>query len=174
MVERIDADTADGVELANAEPERAVWHTVVTPMYGEGQWVIDSDGRVTATGDAALVMPSRTLECAPGPATPFGTDAGGWARFDDDALAGTVLDGADLTGTALDGADRTDTVLDRLLAGVSVTEVPDPLLEPLVFTDPASGERIIVTFRPPPREPTRRPTSADRPADATRSKPSRF
>lgn len=154
-VEQPGAATTDGVWWAHAVRRLGVVrHTVVTPMYGEGQWVIDSDGRVTATGDAALVMPSRSLECAPGPATPFGTDAGGWARFDHEALAGTVLDGADLTGTVLDGQ----------VGETAVPEVDDPPLDPMVFNDPASGERIIVILKPPPLEPTRQLANADRAA----------
>ena len=142
----------------------------MTPLYGEGQWVIDTDGRVTATGDAALVMPSRTLECAPGPATPFGTDAGGWARFDHDAVAGTVLESADLTGSVLDRPDLAGILFDSMIPELPVVELGDPLLEPMVFTDPASGERIIVTFGLPPRDSVPRSTSSLRPAgnlDAT-------
>ncbi len=80
-----------------------VEHTVVTPMYGEGQWVIDSDGRVTATGDAALILPARDLQCDPGPATPFGTDAAGWREITSGIVDGTVLEGADLSRTILSG-----------------------------------------------------------------------
>ncbi len=76
-------------------------HTVVTPLFGEGQWVIDSDGRVTATGDAALILPRRDLQCDPGPATPFGTDAAGWRQITSSILDGTVLEGADLSRTIL-------------------------------------------------------------------------
>jgi murein DD-endopeptidase MepM/ murein hydrolase activator NlpD len=145
------ARTADTIDSATPEPERAVWHTVVTPMYGEGQWVIDSDGRVTATGDAALIMPSRTLECAPGPATPFGTDAAGWASYDHDTLTGTVLEDVELGGTALDtGRLRGPQLLD-MIRELSLAEPShEPPLEPIVFTDPATGEKIIVTFDAPP------------------------
>lgn len=145
--------TSEPVVSAIVQAERAVWHTVVTPMYGEGQWVIDSDGRVTATGDAALIIPSRTLECGPGPATPYGTDAAGWTHPHHDALTGTVLDGVDLTGTMLDSVVSERSALS-----------PDPLLEPTVFTDPASGELIIVILGAPPDEAVRLPASADRPA----------
>ena len=53
--------------------------TVVTPLFGDGSWSIDSDGRVVAVGDAALVIPSRGLDCRPGPTSPYGTDAAGWS-----------------------------------------------------------------------------------------------
>ena len=157
LTSELDPDTnepidADPVDPATTEPEPTIWQTVVTPMYGEGQWIIDSDGRVTATGDAALIMPSRTLECAPGPATPFGTDAGGWDRFDDGALTGTVLEDADLA----------DTVLDAELAGLFVVESDDPVPEPLVFVEPASGERIIVILSPTVPESGRLPISSER------------
>jgi murein DD-endopeptidase MepM/ murein hydrolase activator NlpD len=174
-LDTVDLAAADRVAPATTEAEPAVSHTIVAPMYGEGHWVIDSDGRVTATGDAALIMPSRTLECAPGPATPFGTDAAGWARFDHDALAGTVLEGSDLTGTvletahlvgSLESAGLTGILFDSLLLELSVVELHDPLLDPMVFTDPASGERIIVTFEPPPPEPNRLSTSSDRWAES--------
>ncbi len=88
---------------ADGSPAFPTEHTVVTPMYGEGQWVIDSDGRVTATGDAALILPRRDLQCNPGPATPFGTDASGWQDVTADLLVGTELEGADLSTTVLDG-----------------------------------------------------------------------
>lgn len=55
-----------------------VARTTVRPLWGSGQWIIDSQGRVTATGDAALITPSRDLGCRPGPTTPHGTDAAGW------------------------------------------------------------------------------------------------
>ena len=83
--------------------ERTIEHTVVTPLFGEGQWVIDSDGRVTATGDAALILPRRDLQCDPGPATPFGTDAAGWRQITSGIVDGTVLEGADLRRTILAG-----------------------------------------------------------------------
>jgi murein DD-endopeptidase MepM/ murein hydrolase activator NlpD len=56
--------------------------TTVTPAYGDGVWSIDSDGRVIATGDAALIMPSRSIPCDHGPTVPFGTDAAGWVIVD--------------------------------------------------------------------------------------------
>src|SRR5690606_15553007 len=102
------ADAPGGIEaLATAPttrtPERPVLaRTVVTPLFGSGQWTIDTDGRVTATGDAALIVPSRDLACSDGPTVPFGTDAAGWTLTPDDAvLAGTNLEGADLQGTVL-------------------------------------------------------------------------
>ena len=100
-VASIVAPPVDAVAAA-AVADPPVEHTVVTPMYGEGQWVIDSEGRVTATGDAALIMPRRDLQCDVGPATPFGTDGAGWDEVGPDALDGTVLADADLSGTVLD------------------------------------------------------------------------
>ncbi len=102
--------------------ERPIEHTVVTPLFGEGQWVIDSDGRVTATGDAALILPRRDLQCDPGPATPFGTDAAGWREITSGIVDGTVLEGADLSRT--------------ILAGV-VPKPEPPATDPAIPTDPA-------------------------------------
>ncbi len=102
--------------------ERTIEHTVVTPLFGEGQWVIDSDGRVTATGDAALILPRRDLQCDPGPATPFGTDAAGWRQITSGIVDGTVLEGADLSRTIL----------------ADVVPAPEPpVTDPAVPTDPA-------------------------------------
>jgi murein DD-endopeptidase MepM/ murein hydrolase activator NlpD len=161
LIAQLVDNTADRIDSAAAEQEREVWHTVVTPLYGEGQWVIDSDGRVIATGDAALIMPSRTLECAPGPAIPFGTDAAGWADYGHDTLTGTVLDGVELTGTGLDTGPLTGPQLRDMIRELSLGDPHEPLLEPVVFIDPATGEKIIVTFEPPPHDTTTsRPTAS--------------
>lgn len=66
-----------GAVPADASDE-GVAYTTVSPLYGDGAWYIDSRGRVTATGDAALIQPSRGLGCLAGPAVPYGTGAGGW------------------------------------------------------------------------------------------------
>ena len=182
-------------------PEPVVEHTIVTPMYGDGQWVIDSDGRVTATGDAALIMPRRDLQCDLGPATPFGTDSAGWDAVEADVLDGTVLADADLADTVLDDVVP-DKVIPSLLplasrmtsklppvdpaavsdagplvdaatatfagiltlpgsspvavdgSGLTVdgeSIVDDPIGQPMAFTDPATGEAIIVVFDLPPQ-----------------------
>jgi murein DD-endopeptidase MepM/ murein hydrolase activator NlpD len=93
------AATQPGV-VAPVEPP--VVHTAVTPLFGTGQWIIDSEGRVTATGDAALIAPRRDLACDPGPESAFGTDAAGWGALEADVLTGTVLEGVDLAGTVLE------------------------------------------------------------------------
>ncbi len=49
----------------------------IEPLFGDGAWNIDPDGRVTATGDAALIEPGRDLGCPSGPEEPFGTGAAG-------------------------------------------------------------------------------------------------
>jgi len=49
----------------------------ISPLFGTGVWSIDAVGRVTATGDAALIRPGSATVCPPGPDTPFGTGAGG-------------------------------------------------------------------------------------------------
>lgn len=49
----------------------------IAPLFGTGAWNIDAVGRVTATGDAALVYSKSPEGCPPGPATPFGTGAEG-------------------------------------------------------------------------------------------------
>ncbi|WP_276967081.1 M23 family metallopeptidase [Desertimonas flava] len=59
-------------------PSENVASTTVRPLWGNGSWSIDSQGRVTATGDAALISPSRGLGCLDGPTVPHGTDAAGW------------------------------------------------------------------------------------------------
>ncbi len=146
---------ADGVQ----HPQLA--STVVTPLFGSGQWTIDTDGRVTATGDAALIIPGRDLPCADGPAAPFGTDAAGWIPEPDDAvLQGTTLDGVDLTGTVLQGvlpAATTQLVpasagqpnpLDML--GLSTAAMPtDQPAYPYAahaFRLPATGETVLLLF----------------------------
>ncbi len=192
-----DTTTEPGATVEPLEP--IVEHTVVTPMYGEGQWVIDSEGRVTATGDAALIMPRRDLQCDVGPATPFGTESAGWSEVDHGVLDGTVLQDADLTGTVLADVvpeppapvitellplaarftgktpnsaagpfvDDAPATLESILAappggallvdGNDVTfdgesVIDDPISQPMAFTDPATGETIIVVFElPPPR-----------------------
>jgi murein DD-endopeptidase MepM/ murein hydrolase activator NlpD len=186
---------------ATVQPvEQIVEHTVVTPMYGEGQWVIDSEGRVTATGDAALIMPRRDLQCDVGPATPFGTESAGWDEVDHTVLEGTVLEEADLTGTVLDHvvpdpplavipelsalAARVTTKLPVAVEGPPVDDAismvesisssapggsvvvdsddvtvdgesvsDDPISQPMAFTDPATGETIIVVFELPRARP---------------------
>ena len=60
------------------QPGPGTAYTTVTPLYGDGAWYIDSQGRVTATGDAALIEPSHGLGCLAGPSILHGTDAGGW------------------------------------------------------------------------------------------------
>ena len=167
LVAQLGGNTADRIDSPADERERAVWHTIVTPLYGEGQWVIDSDGRVIATGDAALIMPSRTLECAPGPAIPFGTDAAGWADYGHDSLTGTVLDDVELTGTVLDTGQLTGPQLLDMIRELSLGDPHEPLLEPVVFTDPATGEKIIVTFEPPPDDTTPAPANSARPVGSS-------
>jgi hypothetical protein len=159
LLAQLGADAARSTDSAKAEEEHAVWHTIVTPMYGEGQWVIDSDGRVTATGDAALIMPSRNLECAPGPAIPFGTDAAGWADYDHDTVTGTVLENVDLTGTVLDphGELAEPSIRDM----IRELSLGDPH-EPVVFTNPAAREKIIVTFERPSQDTPPAPINSDR------------
>lgn len=49
----------------------------IAPLFGTGAWNIDAVGRVTATGDAALIYSKSPEGCPPGPATPFGTGAEG-------------------------------------------------------------------------------------------------
>jgi len=111
-----------------------VEHTVVTPLFGEGQWVIDSDGRITATGDAALILPRRDLQCDPGPATPFGTDAAGWRAITSSIVDGTVLEGADLSHTIL----------------ADVVPAPKP-----PATDPAApADAAVATDAAAPTDPT--------------------
>jgi hypothetical protein len=206
-------DPAAVADAATEVAEPIVEHTVVTPMFGEGQWVIDSEGRVTATGDAALIMPRRDLQCDVGPATPFGTDGAGWGEVTAEALDGTVLAEADLTGTILDDVipevpeDVVESLLPlavRLTSKVTELAVPgydvmapaqvseagpivdapsvaeavaptpttgtvvvdeghvtvdgervvhDPISQPMMFTDPATGETIIVVFELPPAPP---------------------
>jgi hypothetical protein len=110
--------------------------TTVIPLYGSGVWQIDSEGRVTATGDAALIEPSRDLNCRLGPRSPFGSDAGGWSEglFDPTQLAGTELDGVDLTGTSL---------LPLALTAVDEPPVPIPA-DVKTFHDPGTGQVIEV------------------------------
>lgn len=127
----------------------AVETTTVTPLFGTGVWQIDNEGRVTATGDAALIVPSRALTCMPGPTTPFGTDAAGWTTSPTtDLLAGTVLDGIDVMDTALAG------VLPA--PPVEATPAPRPgrraaraalAPRPVAFVNPATGETILVVDR---------------------------
>ena len=50
-------------------------HRKVIDQVAEGDRVVT---RVTATGDAALIIPAGDLACAPGPLERFGTDAAGW------------------------------------------------------------------------------------------------
>ncbi|PIE32025.1 MAG: hypothetical protein CSA55_04265 [Ilumatobacter coccineus] len=51
----------------------------VSPMWGEGRWLISESGHVVATGDAALISPSRGVRCAAGPTEPYGYGAAGWS-----------------------------------------------------------------------------------------------
>lgn len=48
-------------------------HRVVSSTTGNGTWYIDDAGRVTATGDAALITPTGQTD----PSIPYGTDAAG-------------------------------------------------------------------------------------------------
>ena len=48
-------------------------HRVVSTTTGHGRWIIDDAGRVTATGDAALIAPTGQA----GPDIAYGTDAAG-------------------------------------------------------------------------------------------------
>ena len=67
----------DPSPVADAAPgDRPVSNVTVRPGALSGHWMIDSDGRVTATGDAALVAP--TWSCEPDGDT-FGSDASGWS-----------------------------------------------------------------------------------------------
>jgi murein DD-endopeptidase MepM/ murein hydrolase activator NlpD len=174
------------VLAANAgsdDPNRLVASTVVVPSTGRGQWVIDSDGRVTATGDAALIMPSPDVDCAPGPIFPFGTDAGGWDAVRSDVLDGTVLEGVDLTGSQLldvvppedpttpvqsvDPSAASIETADDIPTEIVLQNVPLPsvkwnadkdkaaarmgadiedLRDPMAFTDPSTGQTILVVF----------------------------
>jgi murein DD-endopeptidase MepM/ murein hydrolase activator NlpD len=168
---------------ADEDPARVVIRTVVVPSTGLGQWVIDSDGRVTATGDAALVMPSPDVDCAQGPLTPFGTDGAGWDEVHADVLAGTTLDGVDLTGSQLlrvvPPADPPPVEVATTGAGPQIETAADiptefvlgdaplpsskwragndklstsqglaieALRDPMAFTDPSTGETILVAF----------------------------
>jgi murein DD-endopeptidase MepM/ murein hydrolase activator NlpD len=121
------------IDLATGLPvdpvaSSAITHTVVTPLFGNGQWLIDTDGRVTATGDAALIIPGRELDCAAGPLEPFGTDAAGWQTTPDtSALDGTTLTDTDLPGTPLHG----------LLPDAPILP---PLIDPLTSAAPAVPE----------------------------------
>ncbi len=166
---------------AVVEPDPIVEHTVVTPMFGEGQWVIDSEGRVTATGDAALIMPRRDLQCDIGPATPFGTDSAGWGerrtrrprrhrsgrrgsrrhrarRRDPRAAArrGSSSPAADRRPRHPTRRHRAPLRSCRSTAPTSSSRRRDRRrspttrsAEPMVFTDPATGETIIVVFELP-------------------------
>lgn len=163
LLAQLAASAARSIDSASAERERAVWHTIVTPLYGEGQWVIDSEGRVTATGDAALIMPSRMLECAPGPAIPFGTDAAGWADYDHETVTGTVLENVDLTDTVLDPhGELGEPSLRDMIRALSLGDPHERLLEPVVFTNPAAREKIIVTFERPSQDTPPAPINSDR------------
>jgi murein DD-endopeptidase MepM/ murein hydrolase activator NlpD/uncharacterized membrane protein len=165
------------------DPSRLVARTTVVPSTGRGQWLIDSDGRVTATGDAALIMPSADVDCAPGPTFAFGTDAAGWDAVRANVLDGTVLESVDLTGSQLvavvppeDPPPPTEIVdpsaamietADDIPTEIVLEDVPLPsvkwsagndkaaarkgadiedLREPMAFTDPSTGETILVVF----------------------------
>jgi murein DD-endopeptidase MepM/ murein hydrolase activator NlpD len=134
--------------------------TIVTPLFGTGQWTIDTDGRVTATGDAALIVPGRDLPCADGPAVPFGTDAAGW-QLDptDSVLQGTTLAGVDLHGTVLDGvlAPATKQLVQPTLGPLDPTDMlglataapVDPPAAPYeahAFRMPSTGETVLLLF----------------------------
>ena len=119
---------------ATVEPQ--IEHTVVTPMYGDGQWVIDSDGRVTATGDAALILPRRDLQCDPGPATAFGTDAAGWRVITSDIVDGTLLEGADLSQTILSDVVPPPDPPEPAIAADDPTIAPDPAVPPASTVPP--------------------------------------
>jgi murein DD-endopeptidase MepM/ murein hydrolase activator NlpD len=115
--------------------------TTVIPLFGSGVWQVDTDGRVTATGDAALIEPGTNLNCPVGPRSAFGSDAAGWseATFDSSQLVGTVLDGVDMKGTSLLPFDPIDPV--QLIAADERTATP---VETKIFHDPASGEVILL------------------------------
>jgi murein DD-endopeptidase MepM/ murein hydrolase activator NlpD len=63
---------------APATAGAGVAHTTVRPLFGDGVWLIDSEGRITATGAAALIVGSGQHTCQPGPTRPYGTDNHGW------------------------------------------------------------------------------------------------
>ena len=155
LAERPDGRLIDLDTGAPVDPERAaavVSHTVVTPMFGSGQWIIDTDGRVKATGDAALTDPAGDLACAPGPLERFGTDAAGWQTLPDtQTLTGTTLEGVDLTGTVLEGLAPLATIppVDpdtQPVDGVALDGDPPPTSRVHAFRMPSSGEVILLVF----------------------------
>jgi murein DD-endopeptidase MepM/ murein hydrolase activator NlpD len=153
----VGATAVSTTATTSARPVLA--RTVVTPLFGSGQWTIDTDGRVTATGDAALIVPGRDLACADGPTVPYGTDAAGWTLTPDDSvLRGTNLEGVDLQSTVIQGvlpAAQTDLVpaatdvvdpYDVLgLATAPTTEPPAPYAAH-AFRMPSTGETILLLF----------------------------
>jgi len=56
--------------------DQPVAHTVARSGTGRGTWTIDTEGRVVATGDAAIIGPNE--QCADGVSEGFGSDAAGW------------------------------------------------------------------------------------------------
>jgi hypothetical protein len=141
-------------------PQRpALARTVVTPLFGSGQWTIDTDGRVTATGDAALIVPGRDLACADGPMVPYGTDAAGWTLSPDDGvLRGTNLEGVDLQGTVIQGvlpsahpelvppAAGALNPYDVLGIGTQPVEPAPAPYKAHAFRMPSTGETILLIF----------------------------
>ena len=59
-----------------AAADQPVVHTVTRTGTGQGTWTIDTEGRVVASGDAAMIGPND--QCASGTTESFGTDAAGW------------------------------------------------------------------------------------------------
>lgn len=155
---------AGGIEAVGspstaAAEQPVLARTIVTPLFGSGQWTIDTDGRVTATGDAALIVPGRDLACSDGPTVPFGTDAAGWSLTPDAAvLTGTNLEGADLQGTVLQDvlapaptelvAARTETVDPRDILGLAQlpAEPAASAYAAHAFRMPSTGETVLLIF----------------------------
>jgi murein DD-endopeptidase MepM/ murein hydrolase activator NlpD len=154
------ATTASALPGAPQRPVLA--RTIVTPLFGSGQWTIDTDGRVTATGDAALIVPGRDLACADGPSVPFGSDAAGWNLTPDDGvLRGTNLEGVDLQGTVVGGVlppAQTELVApgtealdpyDMLGLASRPAESTEPAEAPYAahaFRMPSTGETILLLY----------------------------
>lgn len=152
--------------------DRAVQYTAVTPLFGDGRWLIDTDGRVQATGDAALITPPSYNDCAAGPSVPFGVGGAGWRteRVDTSIFDGTVLRHVDLTETALrraippspDDRRRQRQLVERA-AEPSTNDEPasaptagnglwgrrtDLDEMTIAFRDPSTGETLVIVSRP--------------------------
>lgn len=79
------ADPSHGAELDVAHP--AVQHASI--FIDGGSWTIDTDGRVTAVGTAALIAPDKSCTA---PVAQYGTDASGWsAALETDAVGGHLV-----------------------------------------------------------------------------------